>query len=156
MKPDRSVEGRLEELGIELPPAPRPVAAYVTVVRTGSLLFTSGAGPVADGEPVYRGKMGDRLNLQQGREAARLTMLNLLSVVREELGTLDRVRRIVKVLGFVASTPDFHQQPQVLNGASELLLEVFGADGRHARSAIGVNVLPFDIPVEIEMIVEVA
>jgi len=109
-----------------------------------------------DGKPVYHGRVDDVLSLEQGQEAARVTMLNLLAIIREELGSLERVRRIVKVLGFVASAPDFREQPRVLNGASELLLQVFGEDGRHARSAIGVNVLPFDIPVEIEMIVEVA
>jgi enamine deaminase RidA (YjgF/YER057c/UK114 family) len=150
-----SVEARLQQLGLVLPPPPQPVALYVPAVQTGRLLYTSGAGPFAEGRPAVVGRVGENLTLEEGQRAARLVMLNLLSVVREHLGSLDRVDRIVKVLGFVSSAPDFTQQPAVINGASELLVEVFGERGQHARSAIGTSVLPFGIPVEIEMIVQV-
>lgn len=149
-----SVEERLRELNITLPDPPPPIAAYVPAVRIGNLLFTSGSGPW-DGDLFrYQGKLGRDLSLEEGYDAARVVMINLLSVIRAELGSLDRVERIVKVLGFVASAADFNQQPQVMNGASELLEAVFGERGRHARSAIGVNELPVNIPVEIEMIVQ--
>ena len=151
-----SAEKRLEELGLSLPALPDPVASYVPAVLSGNLLFLSGQGPTRDGEPVYRGKVGGALSEEEGREAARLCALNLLSVVRSELGSLDRVKRIVKLLVLVASETGFERQPFVANGASDLLLEVFGEAGRHGRSAVGTNQLPFDIPVEIEMIVEVA
>src|SRR5712692_2446217 len=148
-------EQRLRELGIALPPPPKPIANYVSVVEVGHLVFTSGAGPLKDGRPVMQGRLGEQLSLEDGYEAAKLVMLNLLSVLQAHLGTLNRVERIVKVLGFIASAPDFTRQPEVLNGASDLLVAIFGARGRHARSAIGTSVLPFGIPVEVEMIVEV-
>lgn len=152
---DTSAEGRLRELGIELPPPPKPVASYVPAVQVGTLLFMSGNGPLRAGQPAVQGRLGETLTVEQGMEAARLTMLNLLSTLRDTLGSLDRVERIVKLLAFVNSAPDFTQQPTVINGASELLVQIFGERGRHARSAIGTSVLPFGIPVEIEMIVEV-
>lgn len=150
-----TVETRLHELNITLPNPPAPVAAYIPVVRTGNLLFTSGNGPWEDGTLKYHGKLGRDLSIEEGYDAARMVMLNLLSVIKAELGTLDRVERVVKVLGFVASGPDFNRQPEVMNGASELLEAVFGKRGKHARSAIGVNELPSNIPVEIEMLVEI-
>lgn len=150
-----SPEVRLAQLGIVLPPPPEPMAVYVLAVRTGDLLFTSGAGPTAGGRPAVVGRVGETLTLEEGIEAARLVMLNLLSAIRNELGSLDRVERIVKLLGFVNSAPDFTQQPAVINGASELLVEIFGERGEHARSAIGASALPLGIPVEIEMIVQV-
>jgi enamine deaminase RidA (YjgF/YER057c/UK114 family) len=150
------IEKRLKELGLELPETPRPQAVYVPFVRTGNLIFTSGTGCLRQGKFAYHGKVGRELSLEQGREAARITMLNLLSTLRSAVGDLDKIERIVKVTGFVASAPDFGQQPEVMNGASELLEEVFGEKGKHARSAIGVNELPRNIPVEIEMIVEVS
>ncbi|HEU5171097.1 MAG TPA: RidA family protein [Gemmatimonadales bacterium] len=150
-----SPERRLQELGIELPPAPKPVASYVPAVQVGNLLFMSGNGPLRAGKPLVQGRLGETMTVEQGADAARQTMLNLLSTVRDTLGSLDRVERIVKLLGFVNSAPDFTQQPAVVNGASELLLQIFGERGRHARSAIGTSVLPFGIPVEIEMIVQV-
>lgn len=150
-----SAEARLKELGITLPPPPKPVAAYVTAVRAGDLLFTAGNGPLVEGRPLCTGKVGAEVTVEQGYEAARVTTLNLLSTIREHLGSLDRVQRVVKVLGLVASAPGFTQQPKVMNGCSELLLEVFGDAGKHARSALGTSQLPFDIPVEIEMIVQV-
>ncbi len=149
-----SVNERLVELGIELPELPKPIGAYVLSVQTGNLLYTSGIGPQEHGQFPYQGKVGAELTIEEGRAAARLCMLNLLSLIREAVGDLDRVSRVVKLLGFVASAPGFGDQPLVMNGASELLLQVLGESGRHARSAIGVNELPRNIPVEIEMIVE--
>ncbi|MFQ5340600.1 MAG: RidA family protein [Anaerolineae bacterium] len=149
------VEQKLKELGLELPAPPKPVAAYVPAVEVNGLLFTSGSGPIESGEIKYHGKVGRDLTVEEGYQAARLTMLNLLAVVRQALGSLDRVERVVKVTGLVASAPGFNRQPEVMNGASHLLEELFGERGRHARSAIGVNELPFDTPVEIEMIVKV-
>ena len=151
-----SIEQRLRELNITLPDPPAPIAAYVPAVRSGNLLFTSGSGPWKDGAFKYTGKLGSDLSIEEGYDAARLVMLNLLSVLNAQLGSLDRVGRIVKVLGFVASAPGFNQQPQVMNGASELLEALFGARGKHARSAIGVNELPANIAVEIEMIVQIS
>jgi enamine deaminase RidA (YjgF/YER057c/UK114 family) len=145
---------RLAELGIELPAVPKPIGAYVLSVQTGNLLYTSGIGPQRDGQFPYQGKVGAELSIEEGQAAARLCMLNLLSLIRDAVGSLDRVSRVVKVLGFVASAPGFNDQPLVMNGASELLQQVLGERGRHARSAIGVNELPRNIPVEIEMIVE--
>lgn len=149
-------EERLRELGYTLPPPPPPIGTYVGGVRTGNLLFLSGKGPdLPDGRP-WRGKVGAQLTIEEGYQAARDTMLNLLAVVRAELGELSRVRRIVKLLGMVNSTPEFADHPKVINGASDLLVEVFGERGRHARSAVGMAALPNGIPVEIEMIVEVS
>jgi enamine deaminase RidA (YjgF/YER057c/UK114 family) len=149
-------EARLTALGIELPAAPRPLGSYVTAARSGNLLFTSGHGPLRDGRVAYQGKVGRELTIEQGQEAARLTGLNLLATVRDAIGSLDRVRRVVKVLGMVQCADDFTDQPKVINGFSDLMVEVFGDTGRHARSAVGMGSLPFGIPVEIEMIVEVS
>lgn len=143
-------EERLQELGLKLPDAPKPVAAYIPAVRVGNLVFTAGQGPFGS----FKGKVGADVSLDQAREAARVTCLNGLAVLKAELGSLENVRRIVKLTVFVASAPGFTEQPQVANGASELLEQVFGEDGRHVRSAVGVAELPFDIPVEIEFVVE--
>jgi enamine deaminase RidA (YjgF/YER057c/UK114 family) len=151
-----SAESRAKALGIALPPAPRPLGSYVTAVRSGNLLFTSGHGPLKDGRVAFQGKVGRELTVEQGQEAARLTGLNLLATLRDALGSLDRVRRVVKVLGMVQCADDFTDQPRVINGFSDLMVEVFGDAGRHARSAVGMGSLPFGIPVEIEMIVEIA
>ena len=147
-------ENRLAELGIALPDANDAVANYVCVQRVGNMLYFSSFGPMSSRTPLYQGKLGSELTVEEGYNAARAAMLALLGQLKQELGDLDRVKRFVKLLAFVASAPDFTQQPAVVNGASDLLVEVFGERGRHARSAIGVSVLPFDIPVEIEMIVE--
>ncbi len=147
-------EQRLHELGHVLPPAPKSVANYVGSVQTGNLLFLSGKGPDLAGGRQWRGKLGAELTTEEGYTAARDTMLNLLAVVHEDIGALSRIRRIVKVLGMVNSVPDFTDQPKVINGASDLLVEIFGDRGRHARSAVGMASLPGGIPVEIEMIVE--
>ena len=149
-------EARLAELGIELAAPPPAVANYVGAVRVGETLFVSGHGPFENGEYVYKGKLGSEVDVATGQKAARLTMLNLLATVRAELGSLDRVDRVVKLLCMVNSAPDFAEQPQVANGASDLLVEIFGEDrGRHARSAVGMGALPMGISVEIEGIFQV-
>jgi enamine deaminase RidA (YjgF/YER057c/UK114 family) len=150
-----SYEDRLKELGLSLPAPPKPVANYVPVVRTGDLLFLSGILPLRDGRLVLTGKLGENLTVEQGVEAARVAVLNGLSIVRSETGSLDRVKQIVKMVGYVASAPGFTDQPQVLNGASDLLVSVFGEAGRHARVAVGAAELPRLAPIEIELIVEV-
>ncbi len=150
------IESRLEQLGISLPDEPVPIANYVPGVRTGNLLFLSGLGPAPrpDGS-TPSGKVGQDLTAEEGYEAARLTGVNILARLKGVVGDLDKVRRVVKVLGMVNSAPDFNRQPAVVNGCSDLLVEVFGERGRHARSAVGMVSLPNDIPVEIEVVVEV-
>ena len=148
-----SIEQRLRELGLELPAAPAPAANYVSAVRTGNLVFLSGAGPTtADGQ-MPQGKVGADVTTEEAAEHARSVGLNLLAVLRNELGDLDQVRQVVKLLGMVNAVPDFREQSTVVNGCSDLFVEVFGK--QHARSAIGVGSLPFGITVEIEAIVEV-
>src|SRR6266545_3527584 len=133
----------------------RPLAAYVPTVRSGDMVYVSGQVPMVDGKPSHLGRLGaDGLGVEEGVEAARRCAINLLAALKAELGDLSRVRRVVKVTGFVASAPDFHDQPKVVNGASELLVEVFGDAGRHARSAVGLAALPLGVPVEVEAIVE--
>jgi len=149
------IEKRLEQLGIEIAPAVAPVANYVSVQQVGNLLFFSGAGPLRDGKPTIVGRLGDDLTVEQGYAAAREGAINLICALKATLGDLDRVEQIVKLLGFVRCTPDFGSQPAVINGASDLFVEVFGDRGRHARSAVGTNALPMGIPVEVEMIVQV-
>lgn len=149
-------EDRLKEMNLELPPKPRAIANYVSAVRTGNLVFVAGHGPSKDGQLVYRGKLGQDVDVETGYKAAQLVALNMLASLKEEIGDLDRVRRIVKLLGMVNCTPDFGQQPEVINGASDLLVHVFGEErGWHARSAVGMGSLPRGISVEVEMIVEV-
>jgi enamine deaminase RidA (YjgF/YER057c/UK114 family) len=150
-----TVHERLAELGLTLPSVVPPVAAYVPAVRTGSLVYTSGQLPMVDGALGAIGKVGGQVTAEQAKGLARTCALNALAAIDALVG-LESVVRIVKVVGFVASTPDFTGQPGVVNGASELLGEVFGEQGRHARSAVGVAVLPLDAPVEVELIVEVA
>ena len=150
-----TAEQRLEELNIQLPDAPQPVAIYRPAVQVGNLLFVSGHGPNrADGTQIT-GKVGVELTAEEAKEAARVTGLCILSTVRSTLGSLDRVVRVVKVLGMVNATPDFGDQPQVINGFSELMMEVFGDPGKGARSAVGMGSLPGNIPVEVEAIFEV-
>jgi enamine deaminase RidA (YjgF/YER057c/UK114 family) len=149
-------EARLKELNITLPPPGTPMANYVGAVRVGPLLFVSGHGPIrTDGKPSARGKLGRELSVDQGYKVAREVGLNLLATTRASLGSLDRVKRVVKVLGMVASAEGFNEQPKVINGFSDLMVEVFGDAGKHARSAVGMAELPVGIPVEIEMILEV-
>jgi enamine deaminase RidA (YjgF/YER057c/UK114 family) len=151
-----SYEQKLTQLGLELPAPPKPVANYVPVVRTGDLLFLSGVLPSRDGQLIMTGKLGQNLSIDQGMEAARVAVLNGLSIIRQEAGSLDRVKRIVKMVGHIASAPGFTDQPQVLNGASDLLVSLFGDAGRHARVAVGAAELPRQAPIEIELIVELA
>lgn len=149
------IERRLIELGIELPEPPEPAAIYVPAVTfAGNLVYTSGNDCRIQGKLMYEGKLGKDLTIEQGQEASRQTMINLLAVLKSHLGNLDRIERVVKLLGFVNSAPGFVEQPYVINGASQLLEQVFGENGKHARSAIGTSELPFHTPVEIEMIVE--
>lgn len=150
-------EARLKERTITLPPPSTPIANYVGAVRTGNLLFVAGHGPLrGDGRPSARGKVGKDLSTEQAYQVAREVGLNLLATTRAMLGSLDKVKRVVKVLGMVNSVEGFGQQPQVINGFSDLMVEVFGeAIGKHARSAVGMAELPMGIPVEIEMILEV-
>jgi len=150
-----SYEQKLTQLGLELPAPPKPVANYVPVVRTGDLLFLSGVLPSRDGQLIMTGKLGQNLSIDQGMEAARVAVLNGLSIIRQEAGSLDRVKRIVKMVGHIASASGFTDQPQVLNGASDLLVLLFGDAGRHARVAVGAAELPRQAPVEIELIVQV-
>ena len=150
-----SAEQKLTELGIELPEVMAPVGAFVPAVRTGNLVFLSGQGPRALAGSVVFGKVGRDLDLPAAKDAARLVGLNLLAALRQEVGSLDRVTHIVKMLGMVNCAPGFNDTPGVINGCSELLIDVFGDAGRHARSAVGMAELPFDIAVEIELVVEV-
>jgi enamine deaminase RidA (YjgF/YER057c/UK114 family) len=148
-------EERLAELGLAVPEVAKPVAAYVPAIRSGDQVFTSGQLPMRDGQLLTTGKVGGEVSVEEAVECARQCALNALAAVRAEVGELSAIKRIVKVVAFVASTPDFTGQPGVANGASELLGEVFGDAGRHARSAVGVPVLPLDAPVEVELLVEV-
>ena len=150
-----SAETKLKEMGLEVPPAVKPIANYVSAVRTGNLVFLSGQGPFRKDGTLITGKVGADLTLEEGYEAARRVALGLLGSLKAEIGNLDKVRRVVKLLGMVNCTPDFVDQPKVINGASDLLVEVFSDAGKHARSAVGMNALPMNISVEIEMIVEV-
>ncbi|MGN6782894.1 MAG: RidA family protein [Marmoricola sp.] len=148
-------EERLAELGLAVPAVAAPVAAYVPAVRSGGQVFTSGQLPMRDGALLQTGKVGGEVTVEEAVECARQCGLNALAAIRAEVGELSAVKRVVKVVAFVASTPDFTGQPQVANGVSELLGEVFGDAGKHARSAVGVPVLPLDAPVEVELLVEV-
>ena len=149
-------EERLADLGMQIPEVAKPVAAYVPALRTGDHVYTSGQLPMRSGTLIATGKVGAEVTLDDAVGCARQCALNALAAIRAEVGDLSHVRRVVKVVAFVASTPDFTGQPQVANGASELLGEVFGDAGRHARSAVGVAVLPLDAPVEVEVLVQVS
>ena len=148
-------EERLAELGLEVPQVAKPVAAYIPAVRSGNHVFTSGQLPMREGQLIHAGKVGGEVTADEAVECARQCALNALAAVRAEVGELSAVKRIVKVVAFVASTPDFTGQPGVANGASELFGTVFGERGQHARSAVGVPVLPLDAPVEVELVVEI-
>ena len=149
------IEQRLQELGITLPEPPPVAAIYVPAVTVGNMVYTSGNDCRVSGKLMFQGKLGQDLTIEEGQLAARQTMINLLAVLKAHLGDLDKIERIVKLLAFVNSAPGFADQPYVINGASALLEEVFGEQGRHARSAIGTSELPFHTPVEIEMIVQI-
>jgi enamine deaminase RidA (YjgF/YER057c/UK114 family) len=150
-----AVEDRLAEIGLEVPPVVPPVAAYVPAVRSGDLVWVSGQVPVVEGKVLATGKVGAGVEPERAAELARVCALNAIAALKAELGDLDQVERIVKVVGFVARAPSFSGQPAVVNGASELLVAVFGEAGRHARSAVGVSVLPLDVPVEVELVAKV-
>ncbi len=150
-----SAERKLKDLGITLPTPPQPIANYVRAVKVGNLLFVSGHGPYPDGKIKTSGKVGKELTVDEGYQVARNVGLNCLASVKAAVGDLDKVKRVVKLLGMVHCTEDFKEQPKVINGCSDLLVEIFGEIGRHARSAVGMQALPNGIPVEIEMILEV-
>ncbi|KAF0183980.1 MAG: endoribonuclease L-PSP [Nitrospirae bacterium] len=151
-----NIAQRLRDLGIQLNELQRPLGSYVPCVETGTLLFLSGVLPLRDGKLARTGKVGETVTLQQAQEDARQVAINALSILHAHMGSLERVKRCVKVNGFIASSPGFTQQPAVLNACSDFLVEVFGGDaGRHARSAVGVAVLPLDAPVEIDFIFEI-
>jgi len=151
-----SPEDKLKEHGIELPEAPTPLGSYIPVLRTGNLVFLSGMLPLRQGKLMRHGKVGRDINLDEAREDAKVATVNALSVLKAYIGSLDRIKRCVKIAGYVASESDFTEQPKVLNAASDLLFEIFGEKGRHVRSAVGVNVLPLNSPLEIEFIFEVS
>ena len=147
-------EARLRQLGHDLPAVPEPAGAYVPSTRAGNLIFTAGQLPFEEGELLKTGKVGDAVTLEEAKGAARICALNALAAAAAEAGGLNRIGRVVKVTGYVASAPDFNRQPEVINGASELIGQVFGEAGLHARSAVGVAELPLDAPVELELVVE--
>ena len=150
-----SPEDKLKALGIELPEIPKPLGSYIPSLISGNLLYTSGQLPLIDGKLMFTGKVGSEVTLEEGRLCARQAAINALAVANSHLGGLERINRCVKVMGFVASAMDFSGQPGVLNGASDLMVEVLGEAGRHVRVAVGVAVLPLDAPVEIEFVFEV-
>ena len=149
------VEAVIDKIGYKLPEAPKPVAAYIPAKQSGNLVFTAGQLPILNGELASKGTLGQEVELEDAIVAARICTLNALAAIKGVIGDLDRIKQIVRVVGYVASVPTFNQQPAVVNGASELLLEIFGEAGKHARSAVGTVVLPLNASVEIELIVEV-
>jgi enamine deaminase RidA (YjgF/YER057c/UK114 family) len=149
------IEERLRELQLEIPEAPKPVAAYVPAKKVGNLIFTAGQLPMVNGELISKGLLGQDVEIEEANKAARICTLNALAAIKGVIGDLDLIQQIVRVVGYVASVPTFTQQPAVVNGASELLLEIFGDDGKHARSAVGMAVLPLNASVEIELTVEI-
>jgi enamine deaminase RidA (YjgF/YER057c/UK114 family) len=151
-----SPEEKLRELGIELPKAPAPLGSYVPAVRAGNLVFLSGILPLIQGKLPRQGRVGEDISLDEAREDAKTAAINALAVLKSYIGSLDKVKRCLKLTGYVASAPDFTEQPKVLNAASDLMFEIFGEAGRHARAAVGVNVLPLNSPVELEFIFEVS
>jgi len=149
-------EKRIEELGFKLPSPPQPIASYIPAVTTGNLIFTSGILPIENGQIKTKGKIGyEELSIEDGYVAARISTLNALSIIKDKIGDLDRIEKIVKLTGYINSSLGFTDQPKVLNGASELLVSIFADRGKHARVAVGVSDLPMNSPVEIELIVEV-
>ena len=150
-----NVESRIEQIGLNIPEAPKPVAAYIPAIQTGKLVFTAGQLPMVNGVLISKGLLGQDVEIDEANKAARICTLNALAAIKGVIGDLDRIKQIVRVVGYVASVPTFTQQPAVVNGASELLLEIFGEIGKHARSAVGMTVLPLNASVEIELTVEV-
>jgi enamine deaminase RidA (YjgF/YER057c/UK114 family) len=150
-----NIENRLGQIGLKLPDAPKPVAAYTPAKQTGNLVFTAGQLPMVNGELISKGLLGQDVEIDEANKAARICTLNALAAIKGVIGDLDRIKQIVRVVGYVASVPTFTQQPAVVNGASELLLQIFGENGKHARSAVGMAVLPLNASVEVELTVEV-
>lgn len=150
-----NIEAKLEQLGVKLPEAAKPVAAYIPTVRTGNYVYTSGQLPMVAGELKVKGQLGGSVSIEEAYQGARICAINCLAAIKGEIGDLDKVKRIVKVVGFVNSVSNFDSQPKVVNGASEFLVEVFGDKGKHARSAVGAAGLPLGAAVEVEMVVEV-
>jgi len=151
----QKIENLLLDLGITLPNAPTPIAAYVPAKKVGNLIFTSGQLPMVNGELISKGLLGQDVEIEEAKKAARICTINALAAIKGLIGELDQIQQIVRVVGYVASVPTFTQQPAVVNGASEFLLEIFGENGKHSRSAVGMAVLPLNASVEIELIVEV-
>jgi enamine deaminase RidA (YjgF/YER057c/UK114 family) len=149
------IELKLSSIGVTLPEAPKPVASYIPAKQSGNLVFTAGQLPMVNGELISKGLLGQDVEIDEANKAARICTLNALAAIKGVIGDLDRIKQIVRVVGYVASVPTFTQQPAVVNGASELLLEIFGENGKHARSAVGMAVLPLNASVEIELTVEV-
>ena len=152
---ESQILARLEELGIELPAAPKPVAAYIPVVVSGSTAYVAGQVPMVDGQLLYPGHLGAQVSVEEGAVAAKRAALQALSALREALGSLDRLRRLVQVIVYIAASPDFTEHPRVANGASEFLVEVLGEDGKHARAAVGMSSLPLGASVEVQVTAEV-
>jgi enamine deaminase RidA (YjgF/YER057c/UK114 family) len=150
-----NIESRIKVIGLSLPEVPKPVAAYIPAKQSGNLVFTAGQLPMVNGELFSKGLLGQDVEVDEANKAARICTLNALAAIKGVIGDLDRIKQIVRVVGYVASVPTFTQQPAVVNGASELLLEIFGENGKHARSAVGMAVLPLNASVEIELIVEI-
>ncbi|MFB0505247.1 MAG: RidA family protein [Thermodesulfobacteriota bacterium] len=150
-----SYEEKLKKMGIALHPAPKPVAAYIPAKKVGNLVFCSGQGPSVEGKPIHTGKVGAEKTVEEGYEAAKICALNCLAAVKDLVGSLDKIEEVVQVRGFVNCTPDFGNQPEVINGASELLESIFGEKGKHARCALGTSSLPRNITVELEMIIRI-
>jgi len=149
-------EDKLKELGIELLEAPTPLGSYIPVLQTGNLVFLSGILPLRQGKLTRQGKVGKEISLDEAKEEAMIATINALSVLKAHIGSLDNVKRCIRITGYISSEPNFIEQPKVLNAASDLLFEIFGERGRHVRSAVGVNVLPLNSPIEIEFIFEVS
>lgn len=148
-----NIEQKLKELNIEIPETYNAIANYVPAARDGTILYLAGSGPSRGKEPLYRGKLGADISVEKGYQAARAAAINVLAMLKQELGDLEKVDRILRMTGYINCTPDFEKQPAVLDGASDLFVEVFGERGKHARAAIGVNALPMSLPVEIEVTV---
>jgi enamine deaminase RidA (YjgF/YER057c/UK114 family) len=150
-----NIENKIKELGLQLPEPPKPLAAYIPAKQVGNLVFTAGQLPMVNGEIILKGLLGQDVEIDPAYNAAKICTLNALSSIKGVIGDLDKIKQVVRVVGYVASVPTFTQQPAVVNGASELLLEIFGENGKHARSAVGMAVLPLNAAVEIELTVEV-
>ena len=150
-----NVENKIKELGLQLPEPPKPLAAYIPAKKTGNLVFTAGQLPMVNGELILKGLLGQAVEIDAAYAAAKTCTLNALAAIKGVIGDLDQIKQVVRVVGYVASVPTFTQQPAVVNGASELLLEIFGEKGKHARSAVGMAVLPLNAAVEIELTVEI-